>query len=113
MDKDIATIGITDFAQDFIGEICYIELPEVGKEVKVDEGMGSIESYKAVSDIYSPVEGKIVEVNNSLPENPGLMNKSPYKEGWISKVKVKNPKQMGHLLTSEQYQKVLLEEKHD
>lgn len=86
-----ATIGITDYAQSEIGEIVYIELPEVGKTLAAGDACGVVESVKAVSDIYAPVGGEVIEVNTAAADSPSLVNESPYENGWLVKLRVDNP----------------------
>lgn len=105
VDGNSATVGITDHAQDHLGDVVYVELPEVGKEVKQGDSFGAVESVKATSDVYSPVSGKVVEVNEKLGDSPGLVNGSPYKDGWIMKVDISNKDELNSLLDSEQYTK--------
>jgi glycine cleavage system H protein len=99
----IIIIGITEFAQDQLGDIVSIELPKVGSSFKQNEAMAIIDSVKASSDIYSPVDGEITETNEKLLEQPELINQSPNKEGWILKMKPNNPEQLDSLLSKEQY----------
>ena len=89
-DDTIATIGITDFAQESLGDITYVQLPKEGEEVKKDDPFGVVESVKAVSDLYSPVTGRVVEVNQPLLQAPELLNDDPYNDGWMIKVEVKD-----------------------
>ncbi|KAJ4958446.1 hypothetical protein NE237_025557 [Protea cynaroides] len=88
----VATIGITDHAQDHLGEVVFVELPEPGGSVSKGGGFGAVESVKATSDINSPISGEVIEVNSKLSESPGLINSSPYEEGWMIKVKPKPEK---------------------
>lgn len=99
----IIIIGITEFAQDQLGDIVSIELPEVGSSFKQNDAMAIIDSVKASSDIYSPVDGEITETNEKLLEQPELINQSPNEEGWILKMKPNNPEQLDSLLSKEQY----------
>ncbi|XP_023520355.1 glycine cleavage system H protein 2, mitochondrial [Cucurbita pepo subsp. pepo] len=110
VEGDKATIGITDHAQDHLGDVVYVELPEVGASVKQDGSFGAVESVKATSDINSPVSGKIVEVNDELSSSPGLVNSSPYENGWIIKVEVSDSNELKNLMDSEQYSKFCEEE---
>lgn len=87
-DGDVATIGITDYAQDSLGDVVYIELPEVGAILKADAIFGAVESVKAASDLYTPVGGEVLEVNTSLLDNPEAINSDPYGAGWMLKVQV-------------------------
>ncbi|XP_015960222.1 glycine cleavage system H protein 2, mitochondrial [Arachis duranensis] len=110
VDGKSATIGITDHAQDHLGDVVYVELPEVGKDVTQGESFGAVESVKATSDINSPVSGKVVEVNEELNSSPGLVNSSPYKDGWIIKVEVSDSGELNNLMDSKQYSKFCEEE---
>ncbi|GFQ00879.1 glycine cleavage system h protein 2 mitochondrial [Phtheirospermum japonicum] len=105
-----ATVGITDHAQDHLGDVVYVELPEEGAEVKQNEGFGAVESVKATSDINSPISGKVVEVNTKLNDSPGLVNASPYENGWIIKVELKDTEELSSLMDSDQYSKFCEEE---
>ncbi|CAL5412706.1 unnamed protein product [Camellia sinensis] len=109
-----ATVGITDHAQDHLGDVVYVELPEVGVAVTQGGSFGAVESVKATSDIYSPVSGKVVEVNEELNNSPGLGNKqvnaSPYENGWIMKVEISNGDELKSLMDSDQYSKHCEEE---
>jgi glycine cleavage system H protein len=100
---DRATIGITDFAQDQLGDIVYLELPEVGRKLKAEDVFGVVESVKAVSDLYSPLDGEIVEVNEKLLDQPEILNSEPYGEGWMLVVRLENPSQVDGLMTAAQY----------
>ncbi|HOI29544.1 MAG TPA: glycine cleavage system protein GcvH [Melioribacteraceae bacterium] len=97
-------IGITDFAQGELGDIVYIDINPDLSEIKSGESFGTIEAVKTVSDMYAPVDGKVLEVNKSLNENPQLLNSDPYGEGWIIKIELSNPGQLNDLLTPEAYQ---------
>jgi len=103
----VATIGITDYAQDSLGDVVYVELPPVGKEFSVMQEFGVVESVKSVSSLYSPVSGKVVEVNPSLDSQPQKVNDSPYDEGWIMKVEMADPEELNSLLSSAEYQQIL------
>lgn len=109
--NDLFIVGITDFAQDQLGDVVSIELPEIGSIFKQNDTMAIIDSVKASSDIYCPIDGEIVEVNEKLLEHPELINQSPYDEGWIVKMKVSNPQQFDSLLEKEQYDKLIGESK--
>jgi glycine cleavage system H protein len=102
-----ATIGITDYAQEALGDITFVELPTIGDEVEQFEEVASIESVKAANDMFSPVSGKVVEVNNALDTNPGLINKSCYEKGWVAKIEISDPEEASNLMTSEEYQSFL------
>jgi len=104
---DVATMGITDYAQKELGDVVFVELPEVGKEVEQMKPFGTIEAVKAVSDIFSPLSGKVVEVNSQLQSQSNLINSDPYGEGWIIKIKITNPKELNDLLSPEEYRKLV------
>ncbi|KAI5594538.1 hypothetical protein POPTR_003G089300v4 [Populus trichocarpa] len=106
----VATIGITDHAQDHLGEVVFVDLPEPEGAVSQGKSFGAVESVKATSDINSPISGEIVEVNTKLSETPGLINKSPYEEGWMIKVKPSNPSELQSLLGPKEYTKFCEEE---
>ncbi|EIE21589.1 glycine cleavage H-protein [Coccomyxa subellipsoidea C-169] len=103
IDGDTATIGISDFAQSELGDIVYVELPEVGSEVTQGENFGVVESVKAASDVYSPLSGEVVETNQTLTEDPGKVNTAPFSDGWMIKVKLTDPSQADGLLDSAAY----------
>lgn len=105
-----ARIGITDFAQSELGDIVFVELPEVGDEVTAGEPFGSVESVKTVSELYSPVSGKVVEVNEALADSPENVNTSPYGDGWMIVVEMSDPSQVDQLLTAEQYKETISED---
>ncbi|XP_057972432.1 glycine cleavage system H protein 2, mitochondrial [Malania oleifera] len=105
-----ATVGITDHAQDHLGDVVYVELPEVGAAVSQGNSFGAVESVKATSDINSPVSGKVVEVNEELSNSPGLVNASPYENGWIIKVEMSDSNEVKSLMGSDQYSKFCEEE---
>ena len=107
VEGDIATIGITDYAQHELGDIVYMELPEVGDEVTTGTPFGSIEAVKAVEDINSPVSGEIVEINSLLEDKPELINQSAFEEGWIVKIKLSDPSELTILLSPEAYQEII------
>lgn len=107
---DIVTIGITDFAQDALGDIVYVELPQVGAMVEAGKTFGVVESVKAVSDVYAPVSGEVVEINEELPDAPETLNTSPYEDGWMIKVKVAEPALLADLMDAEEYQEFIEEE---
>ncbi|GAA0169372.1 hypothetical protein LIER_23877 [Lithospermum erythrorhizon] len=106
----VATIGITDHAQDHLGEVVFVELPEPGTSVTQGKGFGAVESVKATSDINSPISGEVVEVNSKLTETPGQINTSPYEDGWMIKVKPNNPSELESLMGAKEYTKFCEEE---
>lgn len=104
VEDDIITIGITDFAQDSLGDVVFVELPEVGVEVVAGKAFGVVESVKAVSDVYAPVSGEVVEANEELPETPEVINTSPYEDGWMIKVRITDRSELDDLMDSDAYQ---------
>ncbi len=109
VEEDVALVGITDFAQEQLGEIIFLELPEVGEQLEAGKPFGVVESTKAVSDIYAPVSGEVIEVNDDLPDSPDIINTSPYEDGWLVKVKLLDPSELDDLLDASAYE-VLIEE---
>lgn len=103
-------IGITDFAQDELGDIVFVELPEVGDDVEVDEPFGSVESVKTVSELYAPISGKIVEVNEELEDSPEFVNESPYEKAWMIIVEPSDESELDDLLTVEGYEEFVEED---
>ena len=103
LEGDIATIGITDFAQGELSDIVYVEITAVGKTIKRDEPIGTIEAVKAVSDLYSPVSGQVISANDSLKDSPATVNKDPYGEGWMAKIRVSDPTELANLLDAAAY----------
>ena len=109
---DTATIGISDFAQKELGDIVYVELPEVGDHAQAGESLGMLESVKASSDFYSPLSGEIVEVNSELESQPELINQNAFEEGWIAKIKISDKSEMDSLMDEEEYEAHCQEEEH-
>jgi len=107
IEENEAAVGITDYAQESLGEITFIELPTAGDEVEQFEQFASMESVKAASDMFSPMSGAIIDVNEELNEKPGLINKSPYEKGWIARVKLSDLDEQSNLMTADEYQKYL------
>ena len=101
------TIGITDYAKGQLKDIVYVELPEIGTEVKKEESIGVVESVKTVADLFSPVTGKVVETNVALKDSPQFINEDPYRKGWIVKIEIKDKGELKGLLSSKAYQKFL------
>ena len=106
-ENDIATVGITNHAQESLGDIVFIELPEIGRLVKFGDQIGSVESVKAASDLFSPVSGEIIEVNNELQNSPQLLNKDPENTGWYMKIKMDNTEELTNLMNFNQYQEII------
>ena len=102
-DGDAGTVGITDHAQKELGEIVYLELPEAGHLVNGSEEFGTVESVKAVSELFAPVSGEVVEVNKAAVEEPGIVNDDPFGDGWLIKVKLSTDEEVARLMTAEQY----------
>ncbi len=110
LDADLVTIGITDFAQDQLGDVVFVELPEVGARVEAGKAFGVVESTKAVSDIYAPLDGEIVEVNTDLPDAPETVNTSPYEDGWMIRIRPDGPVDLDKLMDAADYQDFLEED---
>jgi glycine cleavage system H protein len=102
-------VGITDFAQSELGDIVFVELPQVGDEIQMNEPFGSVESVKTVSELYAPISGKVVEVNTELDDSPELVNESPYENAWMIVVEPADSSQLDELLTAEQYEEIISE----
>jgi glycine cleavage system H protein len=111
IEGDMATIGITDYAQHQLGDIVYVELPEIGRTLEKDSNAGEIESVKAVGEILMPLSGEIAEINAIIIESPESINSSPYGTGWMMKIKVSNSSEINELLSVEDYKKIVEEEK--
>ncbi len=107
IEGDKATIGITDYAQDTLGDVTFVELPEVNKEVEQFKAFSIVESVKAASDVYAPLSGRVIEINKVLKDSPELINQSPYTDGWFIKIKIKDIKEKDNLMTAEDYKKYL------
>ena len=107
IDGEIATVGITDFAQRELGDIVYVEIETVGELLNADEVFGTVEAVKTVSDLFLPVEGEILELNEDLETSPEDVNNDPYEKGWMIKMKVSNPSDVDNLLSSEDYKKLI------
>jgi len=107
VDGNVATVGITDYAQSELGDIVYVELPSVGDKTKQMEPFGTIEAVKAVSDLYAPLTGEVVEVNEALADSPDMVNKDPYGEGWMIRIEMADPSELEKLLSAEDYKQVI------
>ncbi|KAK9831356.1 hypothetical protein WJX81_005134 [Elliptochloris bilobata] len=112
VDGDIATIGISDFAQAELGDIVYVEMPEVGSQMESGAVFGVVESVKAASDVYSPVSGEVVEFNEKLVEEPGSVNKDPFGEGWMVKLRLSDPSQVDSLMDAKAYEQKCASDDH-
>ena len=107
LNDDIATVGITNHAQESLGDIVFIELPEIGRLVKFADQIGVVESVKAASDLFSPVSGEIIEVNNELQNSPQLLNTDPENTGWYMKIKIDNAEELTNLMNFNQYKETI------
>ena len=112
-DKNIAIVGITDYAQDKLGEIVYVELPEVGLKVAAGDEVCVLESVKAAADVFSPLSGKIIAVNEELEDAPGFVNSDPYQDGWLFKIELKDQVEYDELMDVNAYREHLSEEEED
>lgn len=110
IDGDIATVGITDYAQEQLGDIVFIELPEEQENVEKGDTFGVVESTKSVSDLYVPLTGTVIETNDPLLDSPEIVNEDPYGEGWMLRLKIKRPNEVKELIDSKAYQKLIEEE---
>lgn len=107
IDGDIATVGITDFAQGELGDIVYVEVETVDETLEVEEVFGTVEAVKTVSDLFLPLSGEIIEFNENLETNPEIVNSDPYGEGWMIKLKIANPEQIQDLLDDQAYKEII------
>ena len=106
-DGDVARVGVTDYAQDALGDVVFVQVPTVGAEVSAGDTFGEVESTKSVSDVYAPVSGTVVEVNEALADAPQLLNEDPYGEGWICAIRMSDAGQLDDLLDAEAYRKLI------
>jgi glycine cleavage system H protein len=113
VEDDVATVGITDYAQDELGDIVYVELPEVGEKVSKDDPFGSVESVKAVSDIFAPISGTVIEVNDVLPDSPEVINEDSYGEGWMIKVQMTDMDELKDLMNPDEYAEYIEQQRED
>jgi len=109
VDDGVGTVGVTDYAQDQLGDIIYVDLPAPGTSVRQSEKLGEVESVKAVSDLYAPVSGEVVDVNEEVNDHPELVNESPYEQGWLVRLRLADAAELEALLTAEQYDQLLAE----
>jgi glycine cleavage system H protein len=113
LEEDVATVGITDFAQSQLSDLTYVELPSVGDAVGTQDEVAVVESVKAASDVYAPVAGTVEEVNEALVVNPELINSDPYGEGWLFRIKMDNPADVEGLLDADQYEELIPSDSED
>ena len=104
IEGNIATIGVTDFAQSELGDIAWLEMPSIGDETKIGEAFGTIEAVKTVEDLYAPISGKIIEINSELLDSPELVNDDPYGKGWIVKLELSDEAEIAKLLSADDYE---------
>jgi len=107
VEDDIVTVGLTDYAQNELGDIVFVELPNEGETLVQSEPFGTVEAVKAVSEIFAPVSGEVVKVNDALDETPQLINQDPYEEGWLVKVRLSDAGELEHLLGPDQYRELI------
>ena len=107
VENDIVTVGITDYAQGELGDIVYIDLPEAGTRVDAEATFGTIEAVKAVSDLFAPISGEVIEVNSNLESKPEVVNDDPYGEGWMIKIKISDMAEIDNLLNDAQYKELI------
>jgi glycine cleavage system H protein len=111
VDEKIGTIGITDYAQKELGDIVYVELPKPGEHVAANESFGTVESVKAVSEVYSPVSGEVAAVNTKLQNNPEMLNSDPHGEAWLVQVRLSDRSEIEKLMTADEYEAYIQKEK--
>lgn len=111
VEDKIATVGITDYAQHELGDVVYVELPAVGDRVAKDDPFGIVESVKTVSDVFAPVSGTVVEVNDALPEGPEIVNEDPYGDAWMVRIEMSDPSELEDLMDAKAYEKYVEEER--
>lgn len=108
-EEEFAVLGITDYAQDELGDIVFLELPKVGEEIIKDEAFGTVESVKTTTDLFAPASGKVVEVNDPLFDTPELINEDPYGDGWMIKIEMSDPEELGTLMNAAKYKEFVEE----
>jgi glycine cleavage system H protein len=112
MEGQVGTVGITDYAQKELGDVVFVELPQVGTQLEAGDELGSIESVKAVSELFAPVSGEVVEINEALAEKPELVNTDPYGDGWMIRVRVSDATELDDLMNAEEYEEYCETESH-
>ena len=106
-DGDTVTVGITDHAQGELGDIIFVEFPEIGQKIERDEPFGTIEAVKTVADLFAPISGTVIEINETLDDSPESVNNDPYGDGWMVKVSVSEPGELDNLMSADQYQEMI------
>ena len=109
LQEDLAIVGITDYAQSQLGDIVFVEMPELSSKLTASESFGAIEAVKTVADLFAPVSGKVIEINENLDSSPDLVNSDPYNEGWIVKLKIDNNDEINQLMNYDEYQEFILD----
>lgn len=109
LQEDLAIVGITDYAQSQLGDIVFVEMPELSSKLTASESFGAIEAVKTVADLFAPVSGKVIEINENLDLSPDLVNSDPYNEGWIVKLKIDNNDEINQLMNYDEYQEFTLD----
>tara|TARA_B100001121_G_scaffold45644_1_gene39201 strand:+ start:98 stop:481 length:384 start_codon:yes stop_codon:yes gene_type:complete len=110
LQEDLSIVGITDYAQSQLGDIVFVEMPQVSTKIATSESFGAIEAVKTVADLFAPVSGEVIEINDNLDSNPDLVNSDPYDEGWIVKLKIDNNDEINELMNYDEYQEYILKE---
>ena len=110
LQEDLAIVGITDYAQSQLGDIVFVEMPELSSKLTASESFGAIEAVKTVADLFAPVSGKVIEINENLDSSPDLVNSDPYNEGWIVKLKIDNNDEINQLMNYDEYHEYTLKE---
>ena len=108
LQEDLAIVGITDYAQSQLGDIVFVEMPELSSKLTASESFGAIEAVKTVADLFAPVSGKVIEINENLDSSPDLVNSDPYNEGWIVKLKIDNSDEINELMNYDEYHEYIL-----
>ena len=112
MEGEVGTVGITDYAQKELGDVVFVELPQVGTQLEAGDELGSIESVKAVSELFAPVSGEVVEINETLADKPELVNTDPYGDGWMIRIRVSDASELDDLMNAEEYEEYCETESH-
>jgi glycine cleavage system H protein len=112
MEGEVGTVGITDYAQKELGDVVFVELPQVGTQLEAGDELGSIESVKAVSELFAPVSGEVIEINETLAEKPELINTDPYGDGWMIRIRISDATELDDLMNAEEYEEYCETESH-